>query len=49
VKQMLAFKESSASLDDVLQNALELYKVKHLKQHSFFFLQYLLILKDAMN
>jgi hypothetical protein len=36
--QILGLRESGASLDDVLQNALELYKVKHPKQHSFFFI-----------
>jgi hypothetical protein len=34
-------------LDDVLQNALELYKVKHPKQHSFFFIHCWLVLKDV--
>jgi hypothetical protein len=46
-KQVSSNKESGLSPDDVLQNALELYKVKHPKQHSFVFLQCWLNLKEV--
>jgi hypothetical protein len=45
--QVLGCRESGTSLDDVLQNALELYKVKHPKQHSFLFIHCWLVLKDV--
>lgn len=40
-------RESGTSLDDVLQNALDLYKVKDAKQRSFVFLHCWLLLKDC--
>jgi hypothetical protein len=46
-KQVSSCRESGSSPDDVLQNALELYKVKHPKQHSFVFLHCWLILKEV--
>jgi hypothetical protein len=45
--QVLNTKESGVSLDDLLERALQLYKVKHAKQHSFVFLHCWLILKDV--
>lgn len=45
-KQVYDCRESGTSLDDVLQNALELYKVKHAKQQSFVFLHCWLLLRD---
>jgi hypothetical protein len=36
-KQVSSCRESGSSPDNVLQNALELYKVKHPKQHTLFF------------
>jgi hypothetical protein len=44
--QVVACRESGTSADDVLQNALELYKVKHPKQLCFVFIHCWLILKD---
>jgi hypothetical protein len=39
-KRVLSCNESGTLLDVVLQNAFELCKVKHLKQHYFFFLHW---------
>jgi hypothetical protein len=45
--QVLSMKESRVSLEDLLERALQLYKLKHPKQHSFVFLHCWLILKDV--
>jgi hypothetical protein len=45
--QVLSMKESGVSLEDLLERALQLYKLKHPKQHSFVFLHCWLILKDV--
>jgi hypothetical protein len=45
--QVFGCRESGTSLDDVLQKALELYKIKHLKQLCFVFIHYWLVLKDV--
>jgi hypothetical protein len=45
--QVLDCRELGTSLDDVLQNLLELYKVKHPKQHGFVFIHCWLVLKDV--
>jgi hypothetical protein len=45
--QVLGCRQSGTSSDDLLQNALELYKVKHPKQQSFIFLHCWLVLKDV--
>jgi hypothetical protein len=44
--QVLNLKESGTSLEDVLQRALELYRVKHHKQHDFLYLHCWTIPKD---
>jgi hypothetical protein len=44
---VFALNESGISSQDVLEHALELYKVKHPKQLSFVFLHYWLLLKDV--
>ena len=44
--QVLNLKESGTSLEDVLQRALELYRVKHPKQQGFLYLHCWTILKD---
>ena len=44
--QVLNLNESGASLEDVLQRALELYRVKHPKQQGFLYLHCWTILKD---
>ena len=44
--QVLNLKESGTSLEDVLQRALELYRVKHPKQHGFLYMHCWTILKD---
>ena len=41
------FRESGSSFDDLLENALELYKVKHPKQRSFIFSHCWLMLRDV--
>jgi hypothetical protein len=45
-KLVLALKESGTLLLNVPEHALELFKVKHLKQQSFVFIRYWTILKD---
>jgi hypothetical protein len=45
--QVLGCRESGTSPNDVLQNALELYKVKHPKQQCFVFIHCWLVLKDV--
>ena len=44
---MFTARESNSSLDDILKNALELYKVKNPKQQSFIFLHCWLLLRDV--
>ena len=44
--QVLNLKESGTSLEDVLQRALELYRVKHPKQQGFLYIHCWTILKD---
>ena len=44
---VLNLKESGTSLEDVLQRALELYRVKHPKQHGFLYIHCWTILKDT--
>jgi hypothetical protein len=38
--QVLSMKESGVSLEDMLEQVLQLYKLKHIKQHPFVFLHY---------
>jgi hypothetical protein len=45
--QVLGCRESGTSPDDVVQKALELYKVKHPKQQCFVFIHYWQLLKDV--
>jgi hypothetical protein len=45
-KQVFDTKESGTTLDDVLRDALELYKVRDPKQHSFVYLHCWIILRD---
>jgi hypothetical protein len=45
-KQVFDTKESGTTLDDVLWDALELYKVRDPKQHSFVYLHCWIILRD---
>lgn len=45
--QVLKLQESGTSLEDVLQQALELYRVKHPKQQGFLYIHCWMILKDV--
>jgi DNA-binding XRE family transcriptional regulator len=45
-KQVYNNKESGTSLDDVLRDALELYKVWDAQQHAFVYLHCWIVLKD---
>ena len=44
---VLKLQESGTSLEDVLQRALELYRVKHPKQQGFLYIHCWTILKDV--